>query len=580
MSDEVASFTDFRLSDQTLKALTGMGITVPTPIQSQALPILLDGRDVIGQARTGSGKTLAFGIPALENIDMAQRAVQVLVLTPTRELAVQVASVFEDLGRSRGIKVGLLFGGRAEGPQRMMLKQGVHVLVGTPGRVLDFLNQGALWLDKVRFLVLDEADEMLDRGFAPDVERILDRTTTARQTAMFSATVPDWVRKTADRHLHNPETVKVDPNPEDSAPIDHIAYDLGATDKMSVLRHLLDQQGDGSIIVFGRTKHGVKKLARQLEQAGYPVAALQGNLSQNARDQVMDEFRSGQVRILVATNVAARGLDISHVEQVINFELPESHQLLTHRIGRTGRMGRQGSAITLLNHEDAGKWKQLEKGLGLKIPRLRWQSTSFATTQGASAAPVEQAADAPRRQETRPARQTRAPQTERVDQRTSAAGDNGRQRPDRVRHEQKRPRKQPLDTVMTLDESAPTQSHPARERSADPLGSFLNKLSSGSSIAPAGPKPALAGNKPEETRKGKRSQDSQRPERQSRAKGPRVHITCAGCGADTTVPFEPDTSRPVYCRSCYASIRAGTPAPVSADRHDISSSGSETTYAE
>ncbi len=579
VTDDVAAFTDFRLSDQTLQAISGMGISVPTPIQSKALPILLEGHDVIGQARTGSGKTLAFGIPALEIVDIRQRAVQVLVLTPTRELAVQVGSVFEELGASRGIKVGLLFGGRAEGPQRLMLKQGVHAIVGTPGRVLDMLNQGALWLDKVRFLVLDEADEMLDRGFAPDVERILDRTTSARQTAMFSATVPDWVRKTADRHLHNPETVKVDPNPEDVAPIDHIAYDLGSTDKMSVLRHLLDKQGDGSIIVFGRTKHGVKKLARQLQQSGYPVAALQGNLSQNARDQVMDDFRAGSVRILVATNVAARGLDISHVEQVINYELPESHQLLTHRIGRTGRMGRQGSAITLLNQEDAAKWKQLEKGLGRKIPRLRWQGTSFASADAVQA-PREMASTEPAREQRRPAdpqhRQSRVP-AENVE----TVATNGRQRPERVRHEQKRPRKQPLDSVLTLDEAAPAPAQPSRQRDADPLGSFLSKLSSGSSIAPVGPKPALPGNAGDGNRKTDKPRDGQKSNRRSsRSAGPRVEITCAGCGILTTVPFEPDNGRPVYCRSCYASIRSGTPAPASSSRHDISSTGAETTYAD
>lgn len=584
------SFSAFRLSNHTVQALSRMDISIPTPIQAKALPLLLDGHDVIGQARTGSGKTLAFGIPALEIVDTRQRVVQVLVLTPTRELAVQVASVLETLGQSRGIKVGLLFGGRAEGPQRLMLKQGVHVIVGTPGRVLDMLNQGALWLDKVRFLVLDEADEMLDRGFAPDVERILDRTTTARQTAMFSATVPDWVRKTADRHLHNPETISVDPNPEDMAPIDHIAYDLGASDKMTVLRHLLDQQdGDGSIIVFGRTKHGVKKLARQLEGLGYPVAALQGNLSQNARDQVMDAFRAGNVRILVATNVAARGLDISHVQQVINYELPESHQLLTHRIGRTGRMGRQGSAITLLGLDDAAKWKQIEKGLGRKIPRLRWNSTSFASV--ADADPADRTAAA------QPAAKPTAPRRERQPQVTpprqapvAAENVSSGVRPARPRPEpQKRPRKQPLDSVMQLgDPEAVANPVPAapRQRDADPLGSFLSRLSSGSSIAPSGPKPALPGNG-QTIRQSERGgqTDEQRatprkPSGRSRSGGQQVEITCAGCGVVTTVPFTPTPGRPVYCRSCYTSSRERGPAQSAAGRHDVSSSGAETTYAD
>jgi ATP-dependent RNA helicase DeaD len=270
-----ADFAGMRLSPTTLQALARMGIETPTPIQAAALPALLDGRDVIGQARTGSGKTLAFGIPAVEFVDTRARGVQVLVLTPTRELAVQVGGVLEEVGRGKGVTVGLIFGGRPLGPQRDLLRRGVHVVVGTPGRVLDLLNQGALWLDKVRLLVLDEADEMLDQGFAPDVERILARATSARQTVLFSATVPDWVRQTADHFLDRPVSVAVDPNPEDAAPIPHVAYDVPNGDKLGALKDLLDHRGAGSIIVFGRTKHGVKKLAKQLAALGYPAEALQ-----------------------------------------------------------------------------------------------------------------------------------------------------------------------------------------------------------------------------------------------------------------------------------------------------------------
>jgi ATP-dependent RNA helicase DeaD len=374
----VDSFNDLRLRPTTGQALAQMGITTPTPIQAEALPLLLAGRDVIGQARTGSGKTLAFGIPASELVDPRQRAVQVLVLTPTRELAVQVGGVLDAVGASRGVVTTLIFGGRAAGPQIAALRRGAHIVVGTPGRVLDLLNQGALDLRAIRFLVLDEADEMLDRGFAPDVERILARTPRERQSALFSATVPGWVDEMAHKHLRNPHTVRVDPNPEDVAPIDHIAWDLPDDDKLSVLRDLLDRRGDGSIIVFGRTKHGVKKLARKLEMEGYPVAALQGNLSQNARDRVMEDFRSGRVQILLATNVAARGLDISSIDQVINVDLPESPELLTHRIGRTGRMGRKGQAITLLAPEDNAKWRQLERGLQRRIPRAPWPGADAA----------------------------------------------------------------------------------------------------------------------------------------------------------------------------------------------------------
>ena len=370
------AFNDLSLRPTTLRALHAMGISEPTPIQARALPPLLDGRDVIGQARTGSGKTLAFVIPTVERVDPRLKRVQALILAPTRELAVQIGGVFDQVGGPVGIETALIFGGRPPGPQIAAIRRGAQVVVGAPGRVLDLLNQGVLPLDEVRFLVLDEADEMLDRGFAPDVERILRRLPRERQTALFSATAPDWVAQTADKQLRQPIRVTVDPRPEDMAPIDHIAYELPDDDKLSALKTLLDRRSDGSIIVFGRTKHGVKKLARRLEADGYPVGALQGNLSQNARDRVMEDFRSGRVQILLATNVAARGIDVTSIAQVINVELPESPELLTHRVGRTGRMGRAGQAITLLAPEDLVKWRQLERGLGRRIPRARWETVA------------------------------------------------------------------------------------------------------------------------------------------------------------------------------------------------------------
>jgi ATP-dependent RNA helicase DeaD len=350
-----------------------MGIETPTPIQSLALPHLLDGRDIIGQARTGSGKTLAFGIPLIEQVDPRVRAVQALVLAPTRELATQVGGVLDQLGKGRGLRTVMIYGGRAFGPQEAAVRAGAQIVVGAPGRVLDLIRRGTLALDRVRYFVLDEADEMLDRGFAPDVERILAHVPRERQTALFSATVPPWVHETASRHLSNPETVQVDTRPEDVPKIEHVVYDVPDGTKLDVLKQLLDARGDGATIVFGRTKHGVKKLGRQLEGMGYPVAALQGNLSQNARDRVMADFRSGAVTILLATNVAARGIDVDTVEQVINFDLPESAELLTHRVGRTGRMGREGRAITLLDPEDSPKWRQLERTSGRQLPRLRWR---------------------------------------------------------------------------------------------------------------------------------------------------------------------------------------------------------------
>lgn len=348
-----------------------MGITIPTPIQAQAIPLLLNGEDVVGQARTGSGKTLAFALPLVERCDPAVRAVQALVLVPTRELAIQVGDVIEKLARARRLRLTLLYGGRSLIPEARALAGGAQIVVGTPGRTLDHLRQGNLALQTVRIFVLDEGDEMLDRGFAPDVERILARTPETRQTALFSATVPPWVMQTAARHLHDPALVRVDVT-ETPPDIEHIVYDVDANTRSQALRTLLDRRGDGPIIVFGRTKHGVKKLARQLETEGFPVVSLQGNLSQKAREKAMADFRSGVMPILVATNVAARGIDVADVGQVINYEVPESAELFTHRVGRTGRMGKSGEAITFVTPEEAAKWRQIERVLGKTLPRRPW----------------------------------------------------------------------------------------------------------------------------------------------------------------------------------------------------------------
>lgn len=383
----MTSFSDFDLRPQTRAAIAAMAVTVPTPIQEAALPQMLAGHDVVGQARTGSGKTLAFAIPMVERIDERARDAQALVLVPTRELASQVAGVVRSMATGRDIRVLLLVGGVGIGAQKQALVRGAHVVVGTPGRVLDHLNQGTLRLDRLRLLVLDEADEMLDRGFAPDVERIIGRTNPARQTALFSATVPEWVSGMAARHLRQPVSVRVDTGSQPVENVEHAVYDVPAGGKLAALRTLLDARGSGVVLVFGRTKHGVKKLAQQLVALGYPVAALQGNLSQNARDRVMDDFRSGATPILVATNVAARGIDVEHVEQVINYELPETASLLTHRVGRTGRMGRSGEAITLLTPDNEEAWRKLLKDLRRHPVRRPWRGRHEPT--GAVAASRE-----------------------------------------------------------------------------------------------------------------------------------------------------------------------------------------------
>ena len=375
-------FSEFALRAATRQALSGMNISEPTPIQSKAIPHLLDGRDLIGQARTGSGKTLAFAVPLTEQCDPSIRKVQALVLVPTRELAIQVAEVTKALCSSQRLRVTLLYGGRSTGPEFAELRNGAQIIIGTPGRTLDHLRQGTLDLRSVRFLVLDEADEMLDRGFARDVEAILRGTSSERQTALFSATVPEWVATTARKHLRNPVRVEIDTDLRALPTVEHTVYTIGQSEKVRALQTLLDEHDGAPVIVFGRTKHGVKKLARQLDTLGYPVGALQGNLSQNARERVMTEFRSGSTPILVATNVAARGLDIDGVAQVINFDLPDTDLLFTHRVGRTGRMGRSGEAVTFITPDEVRKWNEIERGLGRRFTVRRWDSSSARTPAG------------------------------------------------------------------------------------------------------------------------------------------------------------------------------------------------------
>ena len=365
------TFAHFSLPPVLQRLLESQGIRQPTPIQAQTIPLLLAGQDVMGQARTGSGKTLAFVLPLLDRVDAKARGVQALVLVPTRELAIQVGTVLGPLASAVSLRYTLLHGGRSSAPERRALVN-AHIVIGTPGRTLDHLRERSLALSRLSYLVLDEADEMLDRGFAPDVERILSQAPRQRQTALFSATLPEWVASIAARHVRDAVTIRVDPDSPAPAEIEHVVYDVAPDAKLGALRTLLDRRGTHPVIVFGRTKHGVKKLAERLEALGYPAAALQGNLSQNARERVMARFRSGAVPILLATNVAARGLDVPGVGQVINYELPESAEWFTHRAGRTGRMGRAGQAVTLLTPEDSTKWRQIEKALGYRLERRRW----------------------------------------------------------------------------------------------------------------------------------------------------------------------------------------------------------------
>ena len=376
-SNPAPGFAEMSLSPGTRAALARMNISEPTPIQEMAIPLLLAGEDVVGQARTGSGKTLAFAVPLVERCDSSLRQVQALVLVPTRELAIQVAGVMEALASPHGLRCALLYGGHSLKPEYRALKGGAQIVVGTPGRTLDHVRQGTLKLNSVRFLVLDEADEMLDRGFAQDVEAILDRTPSSRQTGLFSATMPRWVAKTAAGHLRNPAKVEVDADLQGLPTVKHLVYSIQKDAKLEALRTLLDGRDDSPVIVFGKTKRGVKKLASQLVEMGYPAGALQGNLSQKARERVMEDFRSGTRPILVATNVAARGLDVEGVGQVINFDLPDSELLFTHRVGRTGRMGQYGEAVTFITPDEERKWREIDRELGGRLVRKPWRASRW-----------------------------------------------------------------------------------------------------------------------------------------------------------------------------------------------------------
>jgi ATP-dependent RNA helicase DeaD len=366
----IRPFAEYALRPKSKAVLASQGIAIPTAIQAETIPFLLDGRDVIGQAHTGSGKTLAFGLPLIEKCDPQRKGVQALVLTPTRELAQQVGQVLAEVATPSGFEVVVIYGGVGFQPQVDALKRGAQIVVGTPGRVLDHIGRGTLHLGGVQYLVLDEADEMLDRGFAPDVERILSFSPRDRQTALFSATTPEWVHNVASKYLHEPLVIRIGSDKEAEPDIDHTVIECWTGDKFSVLLTLLDEETEGATLVFGRTRYGVENLAKRLNRMGYDVAAIQGNLGQAARDKIIAQFRGGHVPVLLATNVAARGLDMLNIDRVINYDLPETPELFTHRVGRTGRIGRSGQAITLIAATDLQKMQEIERKLGRKLRRI------------------------------------------------------------------------------------------------------------------------------------------------------------------------------------------------------------------
>jgi ATP-dependent RNA helicase DeaD len=347
-----------------------MGFVQPTEIQSGVIPLLLDGRDVIGQAQTGTGKTAAFGIPLIEGIDESLPHTQALVLAPTRELAIQIGEELRKIGRYiPGIVIATIYGGASYGRQFEDLKTGAQVVVGTPGRVLDHIGRGTLRLNEVDYVILDEADRMLDMGFIPDVERILRRTPRERQTALFSATVPTVIRILSRRYMFDPAIVHVQPQHVTVQEVEQFYYEVAERDKVDGLVSLIEQDPPERAMIFRQMKVGVDRLESQLKRRGLAAAAIHGDMSQKAREQVLQQFRDGKLTYLVATDVAARGLDIPEVSHVFNFDIPEDSEAYVHRIGRTARAGRSGQAVTFVGEWDADKLPPIQKLVGHKLER-------------------------------------------------------------------------------------------------------------------------------------------------------------------------------------------------------------------
>ncbi|SOD82945.1 DEAD/DEAH box helicase [Spirosoma fluviale] len=368
-------FSDLSLIDPILKALAEEGYTNPTPIQENAIPILLGRRDLLGCAQTGTGKTAAFAIPILQLLSEERsksaggpRRIKTLILTPTRELAIQIAESFTAYGRHLNIRNTVIFGGVSQHSQVNTLKSGVDVLIATPGRLLDLMNQGFVGLRDVQFFVLDEADRMLDMGFIHDVKKVIAKLPTHRQSLFFSATMPPDVAKLADTILNNPAKVEVTPVSSTADTIEQAMYFVGKEDKRKLLVHILDDKNIKSALVFARTKHGADKVVKDLLKAGIGAEAIHGNKSQNARQRALSNFKSRETRVLVATDIAARGIDVDELSHVINYELPNIPETYVHRIGRTGRAGHDGIALSFCDAEETEYLRDIHKLIGKRVP--------------------------------------------------------------------------------------------------------------------------------------------------------------------------------------------------------------------
>ena len=386
---ETVRFDELELQPQILRGIKAMGFEEATPIQSQAIPVVMSGSDVIGQAQTGTGKTAAFSIPILQKLYKTdhRKGIKALILTPTRELAIQIGECFEAYGKYTGLKHTVIFGGVGQKPQTDALRNGVQILVATPGRLLDLITQGYISLKTLDFFVLDEADRMLDMGFIHDIRRILKLLPQKRQTLFFSATMPPEIETLANSMLTHPEKVEVTPASSTVDTISQYVYFVEKKEKKDLLLHLLKDQSIESVLIFTRTKHGADKLARILTKSGIRAEAIHGNKSQNARQRALTDFKNHTLRVLIATDIAARGIDVDQLSHVINYELPNVPETYVHRIGRTGRAGHEGIAISFCESEELPYLKDIQKLIGKTVPVVK--DHPFVTTEGAKAQEVK-----------------------------------------------------------------------------------------------------------------------------------------------------------------------------------------------
>lgn len=374
------SFAELALSPRVLKAVQAAGYEEPTPIQLKAIPLLMEGRDLIGSAQTGTGKTAAFALPIISRLER-HGATRVLVLVPTRELAAQVESAFREYGRFTNLRTAVLFGGVGYGKQNQRLQRGADIIVATPGRLLDHLQRGTFKLDAIQILVLDEADRMLDMGFMPDVRRIIEKCPRDRQTMLFSATVPPEIERLCKWALRSPEAVAIGQRRSPAETVTHALYPVANDQKQALLDELLKRTDFDQVLIFCRTKIGADRVARRLQQQGHAVAVLHSSRTQRERDQALKGFREGRYEVMVATDIAARGIDVEQISHVINFDVPQHPEDYVHRIGRTGRAQAVGDAFTIMTGEDVQDVAAIEQFIGQKIPRMKLEGFNYEYTR-------------------------------------------------------------------------------------------------------------------------------------------------------------------------------------------------------